>query len=131
MYGDIRSRLTPAGLAARLSKAGIDVQVKRWSYDDGGQYIHVFEADDFILLRVSTHGYQADAICGSARQLQSAASQMSSVLADLQIKHRFSLFEGQSLDVEYLHHRWPKASPTPAVKLYRPEGRTWVIQGKR
>ena len=120
MYGDVRSRLTPAGLAARLSKAGIDVRVKRWIYDDGSQYIHVLEADDFTLARVSTGNYYADAVCASTRQLQTVASRMSAVLTSLQIRHRFNVFRGRSSDVDYLHHRWPKASANLPVETLSP-----------
>jgi hypothetical protein len=118
--GDVRSRLSPKELAVRLSKAGIHVRVKRWIYDDGGQYIHVLEADDFTLSRVHSGGYHANAICASVRRLQGTASRMSAVLTDLRIRHRFNVVRGRSPDVDYLHHRWPKASATSFVKLYRP-----------
>ena len=89
MYGEIRSQLTPAALACRLTDAGIDVQVRRWLYDDDVFYIRVLDADDFILSRVSTNDYHADAICASILRLQTTTSLVSAVLTDLEIRHRF------------------------------------------
>lgn len=92
MYGDITSRLTSTNLARRLIDAGIDVQVRRWLDNDGGQYIRVLDADDFILSPVSNSRYRADAIYTSFQRLRSTTNLVSTVLIVLGIRHRFHVF---------------------------------------
>jgi hypothetical protein len=110
MGGDVHTRLTATSLAIRLSIAGIKVHVRRWNDPDASPYIQVLECDDFILSRDSTNGYLADAVSASVRRMRSAACQVSAVLTDLKIRHRFHVCSGQYRHVEYLHHRWPKES---------------------
>ena len=108
MYGDIRSQLAPKVLAGHLKDAGIDVQVRRWLYDDGGLYIQVLDVDDFTLSRVRTNGYHVDAICASFQWLQTTTSLMSAALTNLEIRHRFLVFNGRPACVDYFHHGWPR-----------------------
>jgi hypothetical protein len=119
--GDVRTKLAAAGLATRLSNAGINVQVERWSHRESGYYIHILETDDLTLSQVSRKGFQADGVSASVRTMRGAARRLSAVLTDLKIRHRFNVYGGRPRRVEYLHYLWPKDAPPLSSRAHNPE----------
>jgi hypothetical protein len=119
--GDLHTKLATVGLATRLSNAGLNVEVKRWSHGDSGHYIHILEADDLTLSQVFRKGFHADGVSASVRTMRDVARRLSAVLTNLKIRHRFNVYGGRPRRLEYLHYLWPKEVPALSMHAHDPE----------
>ena len=110
MAGQVHTKLRPRALAARLKTAGLNVQVRESCQYKGGCYIRLHEGAYFTLERVEASEYLAHADADSVEQMRTTAGRVSRALAELDIRHRFEVYDEQSRLAHYLHHLWPETT---------------------
>ena len=108
LAGEIVSSLSLGRLAAALRMGGLAAELRESSHYEGGRYIRVTEDGDFTVEQVASGDFLIRAAADSDQQLLDTASSASKALAVQGIRHRFELYDGESMMVQYLHHLWPQ-----------------------
>ncbi len=108
MDGCVQSTLDLRALASQMECADLRLEVKERTYGRGEHYIRIYAADDFTLGPPVLEGYSAEGLSTSVDQMYSAASQVSSRLTKINVRHWFAVHDEVGHLVHYLHHHWPQ-----------------------
>jgi hypothetical protein len=108
MAGQIDTALPLEDLTDGLSSNGVRVQVRESSHYEGGRYVRVYEGAYFTFERIGPTEYLARGDADSVEQMHKAASAVSWALSELDLRHRFEVYDSGARLVHYLHHHWPE-----------------------
>jgi hypothetical protein len=110
LVGQVITSLPVSELAAEFGMGGLDARVRESSHYTGGEYIRVYDGDDFTLERIRNSEYLVRGVDDSLAKLIDIASRVSGRLIELRIRHRFELYAPPKKLMHYLHFGWPQQS---------------------
>lgn len=111
LSGQIDSEIMLFELASRLRASGVGAEIRESCHYERGVYIRLDqESVHFTVESIAVNEYLVRAESDSIQPMLQVASQVSCVLSELDIRHRFEIYDKQASLINYLHYLWSQTS---------------------